>query len=290
MRAEAEPGFRTPPGARAGLRGLASDVLGRLRRHDPFLLAAGLTFYAAVAVVPLCLLALAIAGVVIGRDTVAGLTEQVAGYFPGAPGIRDLVAAAGDMGAGIGVMSFLAGLVPAAGYGEGLVRVFDRLAEVDRARKLLRGRLLVLALLAALVGATLLGLAAMAVLPGALGTGGGARALGIYLAFVVGWAMSSLVLAVMYRLFSPRPLDAATTAWAAATAGSFFTGTSLGWLLVLRFGTDIGPAYGGSPEIGTVVLIAVYLLVVQAIVVVGYALALALADRAGHPLRALPQG
>lgn len=54
-------------GRRAALRQLVHRVIERMRHHDLMLYAAGLTFYAAIAVVPLMLLAVAGAAAIVGE-------------------------------------------------------------------------------------------------------------------------------------------------------------------------------------------------------------------------------
>lgn len=264
------------------LRELMGAVMARLGRHDLILLAAGLTFYAAIAVVPLLLVSLWALSLVIGENTVRDLTLRLADFAPEGLGFADQVADLAEVGPRLGLVSFLAALIPATSYGEGLVRAFDRLAEADTARKGLRGRLLSLALLAALPVVVVIGLGAVAVLPDMLGFGGGAIALGVYLTFWIGWIASSLLLAVTYRAFTPRPVSLRALLWGSVSTGSFLTGMSLGWLLVLQFGVDVGRAYGGSTMLGTLVLFAVYLFLVQTACLIGYTVTLELAEREGR--------
>lgn len=260
------------------LRTLMGAVMARLARHDLILLAAGLTFYAAIAVVPLLLVSLWAIGLVIGRDTVRDLTLRLAEYAPEQLGFADQVEGLAEIGPQLGLVSFLAALIPATSYGEGLVRAFDRIAEENTRAKSLRGRILSLALLAALPVAVVVGLGAVAVLPDMLGLGGGAIVLGVYLTFWVGWIAASILLAATYRAFTPRKVSGRALFWGSVSTASFLTGMSLGWLLVLQFGVDVGRAYGGSTMLGTLVLFAIYLFLVQVVCLVGYALTLELAE------------
>jgi hypothetical protein len=52
---------------------------------------------------------------------------------------------------------------------------------------------------------------------------------------------------------------------------------SLTWLFLPRFGVDVGIAFGDSDLLGTVVVAAVYLYLVQVVVLGGYVLSLVLA-------------
>jgi hypothetical protein len=124
-------------------------------------------------------------------------------------------------------------------------------------------------------------LGAVAVLPGALGFTGRFNLVSVAVAFVVGWLSAGLLVGVLYRAFSPRPLAAGPLALGAALTGSFLSGMSLTWLFLLRFGVDVGVAFGGSDLLGTVVVAAVFLYLVQVVLLGGYVLTLAVAGRTG---------
>jgi hypothetical protein len=165
--------------------------------------------------------------------------------------------------------------------------VFDRVAGTRRRATSLRGRLLALSLLATLPLLVLVGLATVATLPDLLGMGPGASALGAYLTFWVVWLSAAALLGVTYRSFSPTPIRALPLVWGAAATGSFLAGMSLGWVAVLRFGIEVGQAYGGSEMLGAGVLFVIYLFLVQLVCVVGYAGTLELEQaRRSHAQRA----
>jgi membrane protein len=149
----------------AGLRvarEVAGQVVRHVRRHD-------LVFYAAIAVVPLLLVAWFVTSLVLGEELVRTLTTALAEYAPTSLGLREGVRSLGEVGPKLGIASFAAALVPATSYGDGLVRAMDRVAERDRRAKGLRGRLLALVFVAALPPVVMAELGAVAVLPGALG-------------------------------------------------------------------------------------------------------------------------
>lgn len=257
---------------------LARAVAARLQQHDLTLYAAGLTFYAAIAVVPLMLLGVSLAALLLGERLVSDLMSQLAAYTPESLGLRDGIVALGEVAPRLGPVPLLAALIPATGYGEGLLRAFDRLAGGTVRSRGLRGRLLSLPLVPLLPAVALLGLGAVAVLPGRLGTGRSGQLLGVWATFWVGWFAAALVLAVLYRAFTPRRVALPALLWSAVWTGSFLAGMSLGWVLVLRFGVDVGVAFGGSPTLGTLVLSAVYLFLVQAILLTGYVVALVVGE------------
>jgi len=263
----------------AGLRvtrEVAGEVVRHVRRHDLVFYAAGLTFYAAIAVVPLLLVAWFVTSLVLGEELVRTLTVALAEYAPTSLGLREGVRSLGEVGPRLPIALFAAALVPATSYGDGLVRAMDRVAERDRRAKGLRGRLLALVFVAALPPVVMAELGAVAVLPGALGFTGRFNLVSVGVAFVVGWLSASLLVGVLYRAFSPRPIQGRPLALGAALTGSFLSGMSLTWLFLLRFGVDVGIAFGDSDLLGTVVVAAVYLYLVQVVLLGGYLLSLAL--------------
>jgi membrane protein len=260
---------------------LARSTWARLQARDVVLLTSGLTFYAAIAVVPLLLLAVHLAGLVVGHGTLQALIADLAAYAPDHLGFRGALVEVAARGASLGPWAFAFALVPATTYGEGLLRAFHRIAEEPRRAAGIRGRLRALSLLATLPLLVLVGLGAVAVLPDLLGTGAGAGAtlLGVYLTFWVVWLVAAGLLAVTYRVFSPTPLSGRALLWGALGTGSFLAGMSLGWVLVLQYGIAVGQAYGGSELLGAGVLFVIYLYLVQLVCLVGYAATLELSHR-----------
>jgi membrane protein len=258
------------------VRELAREVTRQVRRHDLPFYAAGLTFYAAIAVVPLLLVAWFVTSLVLGDEVVRTLTLALAEYAPTSLGLREGVRSLGEVGPRLGIASLAAALIPATSYGDGLVRALDRIAERDRRVKGLRGRGLALVFVAALPPVVMGELGAVAVLPGALGFTGRFNLVSVAVAFAVGWVSASLLVGVRYRAFSPRPIGRGALALGAALTGSFLAGMSLTWLFLLRFGVDVGIAFGDSDLLGTVVVAAVYLYLVQVVLLGGYILSLIL--------------
>lgn len=255
----------------------------RLNAHDVSFVAAGLTFYAAIAAVPLMLSALYLAGLVIGEDTVMRLGMGVSAYAPQQLGLRNALEAMGDVGPGLGLASFVAALIPATTYGEGLLRAFRRFTPNDdndsQAGVSLRGRVMSAVFLAIFPLVTIAGLFAVAAVRDVLGEGLGGQALGLYLAFLFSWASTTIIVATMYGVFGARRFALPPLLWGAGATASFLSGMTLGWLAVLEVGVDVGGAYGGSEILGRAVLFVVYLYLVQLVILVGYVLTLELHRR-----------
>jgi membrane protein len=253
-------------------------VRRRLARHDLPILAAGVTFYAALASLPALSFALWAAGLLVGVDTVRELGAAVAEALPADVGTDDGVRQVVDTATSLGPASALVAVLPATLYGEGLVRAFDRLSERERRRTGLRGRLLMLAAVAFTPALVLLGLAATSGLTRSFGQGA-ARLLGVYLAFVVTWLVVSVALTAAYRglaLDSPRwgPL-----LWGAFGTGSFVAGTALGYLLFLAIGLDLGDLFAGRGGLANAVVALSWLWVLHGMVLVGHVVVLALDRR-----------
>ncbi len=273
---------RTDP---AGLGGLARDVVRSSRGHDLALYSAGVTFYAAIGIVPLLLLSVYLAGLVVGQDTVQELARGLVMRLPRNLGAESTATALAEAGGRLTWGSALAALVPASLYGEGLVRAFDRLSvRGDRGRRSLRGRLSSVGIVALSPVLLLFGLATTSGLTRALGDGLGARLLGIYLAFLAGWVAISVCLLFAYRAIAPERPGLRALLWGAFGTGSMLSGTSLGWVLFLGIRIPLEHAYGGSVPVAAVATSLLWLYLLHAVVLVGYVTTLRLAAREGHPL------
>ena len=223
-----------------------------------------------------------VTSLVLGEDLVRTLTLALSEYAPTSLGLQEGVRSLGEVGPRLGIAAFAAALIPATSYGDGLVRALDRIAERDRRAKGLRGRLLGLVFVAALPPVVMGELGAVAVLPEALGFTGRFNLVSVAVAFVVGWLSAGLLVGVLYRAFSPRPIQAGPLVLGAGVTGAFLSGMSLTWLFLLRFGVDVGIAFGGSDLLGTLVVAAVFLYLVQVVLLAGYVLSMVLAQVGGR--------
>ena len=260
------------------LRPVAADVVRRLRGHDVALYAAGLTFYGGIAVLPASLLALWVAGLVLGADRTDRLGSDLADALPGAIDAPAVVQSVVDAGARLGWVTALVVVVPASLYGEGLRRAFVRLDDEDESHVGQRGRLGVLPLLAAtpllalvvlLLAPTLAGLA-----DGDLGSGAAA----VYLSLCVGWVLLTGPIAYVYRVLSPQQTPWRAALLAGTTTAAFVAGFLQGFVLFLAIPLDLGRPFGGFVAVGACVAVALWLLVLHIVVLVGYALSRTLAQ------------
>lgn len=266
------------------LRTLVRDVVRSSRGHDLPLYAAGVTFYAAIALVPLLLVGLWLAGVIAGDASVRSLGADLASVLPAQAGPRQATRFLADAGTRLTPSQVLAALLPASIYGEGLVRAFDRLSRHgDRGRRPLRGRLGTLVVIAVSPLMLLAGLGAAGGLGPALPTGLGGQLLGIYVAFLISWIVTSLLLTFAYRGLAPERPCTRAVLWGAFSTGSMVAGSAMGFLLFLSLGLDVGRAYGGSSGLAVAAISLVWLYGLHVVVLAGYVLTLQLDARQGRP-------
>ncbi|MFN2504573.1 MAG: YihY/virulence factor BrkB family protein [Acidimicrobiales bacterium] len=251
----------------------ASAVIGRLRHEDVFLLAAGLAFYALVSIAPFAMLVLWLVSLVAGDDQVRQVADEMARLLPPKLRVAEALQRVAELGAGLGVGALLALLWPATAYGAGLSRAFDRLCPAeDHPAKGLRGRALALALVGVMPALVLAGLVASYVGTALFRHGVLATVVGWALALIFGFVGSAATTAAIYRLFAPRPVSTPGLLRGAATAGAAIALLSAGYALFLHVGADFEHRYATS-GLAAIVLLAVWLFLANALILVGYQMA-----------------
>lgn len=254
---------------------LPGEVTRELKGHDLLFYAAALTFYAAVAVVPLVLLATRGVSAVFGASTVEAAGRTLGHYTPSKLGAAHALTSIANTGSRLSWSAVVA-VIPGSLYAEGLVRALDRLGKADSKARSIRGRLLTVALLIGVTVALAIGVGLLRAFDGGLGTGTGPRLLGILLSFIALWALWSGLLVPLYRIFG-----AVTPGWPATLIGgigtaSWLAGQTLGFLLVLRLATGVGTAYGGSVVAGALAVVAFLIYLDHIALLLGYAATLRL--------------
>lgn len=241
-----------------------------LARHDLALVAAGLTFYAALAVVPLLLVAGWLAGLVAGRDRVRDLGEAMGEALPSVLGADRVATGLVDVANDLGWLPILVAAFPATLYGEGLRRAYNSLAEVREGMVGWRGRLASLPVLAA---APLLLVGVLAVTPlltRLIGQGPAATALGVYVALNVDWVAVSVPLAFSFRVVAPDPPPLHVAVVGGFATGAFVAGFLQGFVLFLSLPIDLGIPFGGLTEVGAAIAVLLWMWVLHLVVLVGY--------------------
>jgi membrane protein len=262
------------------VRSLLATVRSRLQGRDTALIAAGLTFYAGIAVVPGLVLALGLTSWVAGPEAVRELTGRLAEVLPEELGAPRALTRLAEAGTGLGPTGALLTLLPISLYGEGLRRALLRYTPTQDRFTAWRGRLLSLPLLllAPLLTYPLL-LAGDALARFAEEPGVGSIVAG----FAVGYYSVLAVLAVpLVWVF--RVVAAGRLRWPAAVAGALFTAACLsgflqGFVLFLALPLDLGAPFGGLTVVGGVVAVGFWLFLLHLVLLAGWLTTLALDER-----------
>jgi len=247
-------------------------LVSRARRDDILLFAASLAFYATVSIVPLLMLVLAIVSLIMGDRRVHALADAMGRLAPKNLGADQLVRHVSDLASRIGIVAFVTGLWPATSYGAGLVRAFDELSpKPDRTAQGLRGRGLVLILLLPFfVAGALIGSFAGSQ---ALGSSTIGRVIGAVVALATGFAGAAGGIALIYWIFPPERLSLRQILVATGSAAGAITVLSLLFTLYVGLGANFQEHYATS-GLAAFVLLAVWLFLSNALVLVGYKIAL----------------
>ncbi len=261
-----------------------------VRGRDLSLHAAAITFYGAIAVVPVALLAIWLTTLVAGADRVRRLTSYAVEALPDAIGAPHAVAALVEAGVGLTPWLALAAVLPASLYGEGLRRAFVSVAAPRSDEHLIgwRGRLLLLPLLAPAPALLLAILLALPTTTGLVRRGGWAGALGVVLSFLAVWLVLTPVLLWVFRVVGRASPD-----WLSALLVGSFTAANLsgflhGFVLFASLPLDLGVPFGGLDEVGAAVAILLWLYVFHVIVLAGYSATLALSGWRDRRRRTAP--
>jgi membrane protein len=266
---------------RAEAAGLLRGVRHRLRGRDLALIAAGLTFYAGIAVVPLLVDTLWLTARLTSPGTVRALGDRLADLLPGqlgAPGaVQQLVAA----GVGLTPLEALLALLPMSLYGEGLRRALLRFSH-RRHESLTswRGRLLALPLLAVtplLLYPLLLVARVMADLADAGGVGHTVAriALGYY---------SVLAVLTVPLVWGWKVVAGGRVRWPALVTGALFTAACLsgflqGFVIFLALPLRLGAPFGGLTGVGATVAVGLWLFLLHLVLLVCWLLTQSLDER-----------
>lgn len=252
------------------MRSLPRETARALRRHDLALFAGGVTFYAALAFVPLVIVATRLAGLVAGQDRVRGLAMEASEALPSALGADEFAELTLGWALDVSWIVVVVCVLPASVYGEGLRRAYAALGDVDEKMLGWRGRLAALPLL---VVAPLLLLAVLAITPtlnSLFSSGTGGTVLGVYLALNVDWVVVSLPLAFSYRVVAPQQTPWGVALVAGFTAGAFVAGFLQGIVLFLSLPVDLGAPFGGVTAVGALSALLLWLWVLHLVVLTGF--------------------
>lgn len=261
------------------IRALLTGVRRRLQGRDLALIAAGLTFYAGIAVVPLLVLAFSLTARLTSAARVRELGERLSDLLPPELGAPDAVARLVDAGVGLNPLQGLLALLPMSLYGEGLRRALLRFSRREEGMTAWRGRLAALPLLLVtpfLLYPLLLAGAAMADLADDGGTGAlvGRVAVGFYA------CLAALTIPLAWGF---RVVGGGQVRWPALVCGALFTAACVsgflqGFVLFLSLPLDLGAPFGGLTVVGGVVAVGFWLWLLHLVVLAGWLLTGSLDD------------
>lgn len=244
---------------------------------DVALWAAGATFFGILGLVPLALVALRLAGALVGADVVAaGMATAVTG-LPGGHGTADALRTLTATALDLSPLQTLVALFPASLWGEGLRRAFLQLSPRDSERLTgWRGRL---GLLPVVIAAPVLvaGVLACAPFVAPLYRGGGwSLVLGVVVAFHVVWILVSIALVLVYATVAAERPGVRALLWGGFGTGSVLAGFLQGFLLFLAIPVEWSLPFGGLPVFGAVAALALWLYLLHILVLLGYRVTLVL--------------
>jgi membrane protein len=262
------------------MRGLLATIRDRLRGRDTALIAAGLTFYAGIAVVPALVLALGLTSWLTSPETVRELTGRLAEVLPVQLGAPDALARLAEAGTDLSPVEAVLTVLPISLYGEGIRRALLRFSPATDRFTAWRGRLLSLPLLLVapllLYPLLLVGrlLAELAQTPGP-GAAIGGFAAGYYS------VLAALTVPVIWVF---RVVAADRLGWRAVLIGAVLTAASLsgflqGFVLFLSLPLDLGAPFGGLTVVGGVVAVGFWLFLLHLVLIAGWLLTGALDAR-----------
>jgi membrane protein len=274
---------------RTEARSLLGSVRGRLHGRDATLVAAGLTFYAGIAVVPLLVLSLALTSWLTSARTIRELTGRLAAVLPADLGAPAAVLRLAEAGVTLSPGQALLTLLPISLYGEGLRRALLRFSPEHDRFTAWRGRLLALPLVVVtppLLYPLLLAGRLMADLYQRAGAGAAVAAVAVGYYSVLG----ALIVPVAWGF---RVVAVGRLRWPAVLAGAFLTAASLsgflqGFVLFLALPLDLGAPFAGLDVVGGVVAVGFWLFLLHLVVLAGWLATQALDARLRHGRSAPP--
>ncbi|TQN41001.1 membrane protein [Blastococcus colisei] len=243
----------------------------RLEGRDLALIAAGLTFYAGIAVVPVLVLAFALTTWLTSPERVTELGGRLAELLPPDIGAPDAVERLVSAGVELSLLGGLLALLPMSFYGEGLRRALLRFSGRREGLTGWKGRLAALPVVVMtplLLYPLLLTVPVMADLAetGGVGPTVGRIAIGFY------GVLAALTVPLAWGF---RVVAAGRVRWPALVAGAMFTAACVsgflqGFVLFLALPLDLGAPFGGLDVVGGVVALGLWLFLLHLVVISGW--------------------
>lgn len=253
------------------VRAVLRHALTALRGRDLALWAAGITFFAALAVVPVLLLALRGTAVLFGPGLVTDGARLLGEALPDAqdpgPALRALTDAA--LGASWPVL--LSTLLPASLYGEGLRRGLLQIAGEPAGAK--TGWLGRIGFVPVLLAAPVLVAAPLALAPSVAPdyrAGGWSAAWGVVVSFHVDWIALSVAICLVFLTTGPSLLPRGLAVAGGFCTGAVLTGFLHGFLLFLAIPVDWAFPFAGLTAVGAVGALGLWLYLLHIVLLLAY--------------------
>jgi membrane protein len=258
---------------RAVGRRLRAETQELMRGHDLSLASAGAALYGALCVVPSVLVAVSLAQLVLGREALQRYGGALADALPTAIGADQAAHRVLDAGVTLGPFGVVLAVGMGSAYGEGLSRALARFAPVDP--DAVPARLLVRAATLPLLGLAPLLLAGLLLTAPWLGQtadrSGAGVALASYVSLTLVWVLTWLPLTWTFRVVGPGRLEWRAAFVGAVVTGAFVSGFLQGFLLFCSLPIDLARPFGGLAGVGVACALLLWLWVLHAVVLVGYA-------------------
>jgi membrane protein len=246
--------------------------------HDLSLAAAGAALYGGLCVVPSVLAAVSLAQLVLGRERLQEYGSTLAQALPSAIGAGPAAQTVIDAGLRLSPLGVVFAVVMGSAYGEGISRALTRFAPISAGaaprRLWVRATSLPMLGLAPLLLAGLL-LTAPWLARTAAGSGAGVL-LASYVSLNLIWVLTWLPLTWTFRVVGPGRLPWRVALVGAVVTGAFVSGFLQGFLLFCSLPIDLARPFGGLLGVGVACALLLWLWMLHAVVLVGYALTWAL--------------
>jgi membrane protein len=257
-------------------------VLATIKGKDLALAAAGLTFYAGIALVPLVLLSLWSATLLSSPEVVLTDAARLRLLVPPEMGARPLYDQFVAAGVALGPLGALVALFPATFYGEGVRRACLRLVPHPEHFTGWRARIALLPLLLVAPAASWALLGSSTVLAPLAERGGvGASVLHVALTFHLAFLVGAVVLAWAFRFVAPGGPSTRAAITGGLVTSAVLAGFLHGAVLFLALPIDLGVPFGGFDLVGAAVATALWLLLFHVVVLLGW-VAMTAYDRRLH--------
>ncbi|WP_170176095.1 YhjD/YihY/BrkB family envelope integrity protein [Lentzea flaviverrucosa] len=253
------------------LRAVAAATSSALRGRDLLLWAAGLTFFSALGLVPLLLIALRGVALLFGPELVVDGARTVGGSLPQAHNATGALVQLAETATNASWLLLAASLFPASLYGEGLRRSLVQAAG-ERPTKWTgwAGRIAFLPVLLLAPLLVALPLAFASVVGPLYEAGGWSRVLGVVLSFHLDMVPICVTVGLVFAFVGPVALPVRTVLAAGVGVGAVLTGFLHGFAVFLAIPVDWAIPYGGLAVPGAVAALGLWLFLVHALLLFGY--------------------